>query len=67
MSYYVFNIAGGHMNFLQLDDAVDEAQDFMNEPYVHGNKGIRPVFDGVLGEYGQSYDELVAQVEEDRR
>jgi hypothetical protein len=39
----------------------------MNSPYVHGNKGIRPVFDGVLGEYGQSYDELVAQVEEDRR
>ena len=59
--YLVENIAGGTTSFDDLDDAVKMADDDMSVPYVIDvtDNRRRPVFMGTLGEYGQTFSELM--------
>ena len=60
--YSVYNIAGGvDYRGNSLKKAIELSQGHFNEPYVHSSKGKRPVYNGQIGEWNQSYEELVLQ------
>ncbi len=62
--YCVFNIADGCVyegNSLKL--AIRHAEDNMSKPYVHSANGKRPVFYGQIGEFNQSYDNFIRQID----
>ena len=63
MKYSVYNIADGlAYNGNSLGKAIRVADSNMVKPYVHSANGTRPVAEGRIGDFGQSYDDFLMEL-----
>ena len=69
MRYWVEWMTGGRIYCDTLREAIECADGWGVNPYVHSARGARPVIwsdDGgyILGDYGQSYDDLKTEYDQ---